>query len=1136
MRTLRILPLLFLPLLAVVPERPIRLPQDPCISPDGRIALFAWHGDIWSVPTEGGDARRLTSHPADDAQPRVSPDGKSMAFVSRRTGTEQVFVAPLEGGTPRQVTFDGQEKTLVGFMPTGDAVLVVEDLDLSPHRSENRRLMKVSLQNRQAPERLFEASLEGAALSPDGTKVLFTRGRTDWWRKGFQTPAAFQIWLADLSTRPAAITRLSADRPRFKNIQERWPLWAADGKGYYFVSEADSIKEVYFRRLDGSGLRRITRMGRDGSDDGVVFPSLSADGRKLLFRRRFDLWLADTAEGRLRPLPLRATGDEVASVLEPRSDKLASTVAFTRDGKQMAFVAGDDLWVMDTVLKEPVRLTHTAAREENLAFSTDGRRLYYTSEAAGEVDLFAVDCPREDGAWFLATGFNSEQLTRDKAVESAIKLDPTGRLVGYLKNHDLWVMNPDGTGSRRVLASWGGLDFDWSPDGKWVVAARQDASFNSDIWVLPVDGSRPPFNLSRHPDNDTVPRWSPDGTRIAFVGRRDGEESDVYVVTLAAAVAEETARDRALKKALEALQAPRPRREPATPPKPGIPAEPGPRPVRGGQKDVLIDFEGIHDRIQRIRLAGSERDLVWSPEGAQLGFTHVAGAVATPEEEQQRRTRPPTPAPVAAPVPARPVTPAAPSPAPEPAATAHPAGQAFFTVTFPDRLTPQQVFAPALSRPAWVEAGSLVGTVGNVPATLALSPAKLNNHGFTVHTVRDWREHRTAVFDQAWRRMRDGFYDGSHNNRDWDGVRAKYRNLAGQCLGRKEFEALIQLMLGELNASHLGFSNAAEFLPVPAAGTVPAPKPFHLGLRFDRSATGEGLKVASVIPGGPCSLQRSRVKSGESLLAIDGIKVSRNSDLSALLAMPEGREVQLVVADTGGTARKVTVRPVPSVAEHLYKEWVVANRAVVERSSAGRLGYLHIRGMNMPSFRQFEEDLYHAGFGKDGLIIDVRFNGGGSTADHVLTALTQPVHAVTVPRGGEPGYPHDRMVYATWTKPIVLLCNEYSFSNAEIVSHAVKTIGRGRLVGMRTAGGVISTGATTLQDGSTLRMPGRGWYLRDSGADMELNGAEPHVALWNRPDGPDDQLAAAVKTLAEDVAKEFARPRPKPVTAASLRK
>jgi tricorn protease len=191
--------------------------------------------------------------------------------------------------------------------------------------------------------------------------------------------------------------------------------------------------------------------------------------------------------------------------------------------------------------------------------------------------------------------------------------------------------------------------------------------------------------------------------------------------------------------------------------------------------------------------------------------------------------------------------------------------------------------------------------------------------------------------------------------------------------------------------------------------------------------------------------------------------------------------------------------------------------------------------MNMSSFRQMEQDLYDAGFGKEGLIIDVRFNGGGSTTDHVMTALTQPVHAITKSRGSGEGYPQDRKVYASWTKPIVLMCNEHSFSNAEILSHAVKQVGRGRLVGMRTAGGVISTGSVRLIDGSSVRMPMRGWYLASTGEDMELNGCTPDIALWNRPGGPDDQLAAAVGALADDVAKQRAKGDVEIVPAAAKR-
>ena len=256
-------------------------------------------------------------------------------------------------------------------------------------------------------------------------------------------------------------------------------------------------------------------------------------------------------------------------------------------------------------------------------------------------------------------------------------------------------------------------------------------------------------------------------------------------------------------------------------------------------------------------------------------------------------------------------------------------------------------------------------------------------------------------------------------------------------------------------------------------------------------------------------------------------------DLTKVLNGPTDRDVKLTIRNADGKEREVVLRPATfqAVRPLLYEKWTKDNRKMVNTLSKGTLGYLHIQGMSLPSFYKFEEELYSAGAGKAGLIIDVRENGGGSTADHLLTALTQPAHAITVPRGGGQGYPQDRRVYATWTKPIVVLCNQNSFSNAEIFSHAIKTLKRGKLVGVPTAGGVVSTGAATIMDIGTLRLPTRGWFIIDTGEDMELNGAVPQHILWPEPAdfarGVDAQLQKAVEVLSADVKEEAARPKPK---------
>lgn len=290
--------------------------------------------------------------------------------------------------------------------------------------------------------------------------------------------------------------------------------------------------------------------------------------------------------------------------------------------------------------------------------------------------------------------------------------------------------------------------------------------------------------------------------------------------------------------------------------------------------------------------------------------------------------------------------------------------------------------------------------------------------------------------------------------------------------------------------------------------------------------------MRDVIAGGPTDRNGSKVVTGEIVIAIDNKPVDPDLDLTQVLNGPLQRNIRLKVRGTNGQEREISVRPITYAAavELLYDKWIADNRAHVMQASQGKLGYLHIRGMNEASFLRFEEELYSAGVGKSGLIIDVRENGGGSTADHLLTALTQPVHAITVPRGGQPGYPQDRKVYATWNKPIIVLCNQNSFSNAEIFSHAIKTLGRGKLVGVPTAGGVISTGQKTIMGIGSLRLPTRGWYQLQTGQDMELNGAVPDHIVWPEPtqlpQGKDLQLDKAIEVLTADVAAWEQKPKP----------
>jgi tricorn protease len=505
----------------------------------------------------------------------------------------------------------------------------------------------------------------------------------------------------------------------------------------------------------------------------------------------------------------------------------------------------------------------------------------------------------------------------------------------------------------------------------------------------------------------------------------------------------------------------------------------------------VIDFEGIHERLQQISIRESiESDLFWSFDGKKLGFAATI--------DGKRGT---------------------------------------FTVEFPEVGTPKLQTSSTGSQARWIKQGNaILWLSGSVPASVSAAGA-ITSFGFSAHQAVDRRERYRAGFDESWRTMRDRWYDPKLGNRDWNAVRAKYRDVAAAAPNDEAFDDVVSLMLGELNGSHLGFLPASK----PRADTGWSEVTAHLGVRFDPIFAGPGLRIRDVMPDGPAEREQSRLSAGDVIEQIDGTDVGPKVDLTTILNGRLDRDLRLTVRNDKGVQRIVTLRPFSYAlaAPKLYEAWMRHNRELVTKLSDGKLGYLHIQGMNIPSLLRFEQALYDVGYGKDGLIIDVRDNGGGSTTDLLLTCLTQPVHAITVARGGGPGYPQDRKHFATWNKPIVVLCNQNSFSNAEIFSHAIKTLKRGKLVGVPTAGGVVSTGAVSIMDLGALRLPFRGWFVLQTGKDMELNGAVPHSVLWPEPGempaGTDRQIERAVGQLRKDVAKAQKTPPPQLIYATDPR-
>jgi len=1074
----------------------VQLVTAPDLSPNGKSLLFVHRGDIWRVATAGGEAQRITSHSAADSEPNYSPDGKRVAFVSDRTGSRQVYVLNDGNSEPQQLTWHSEGFSLQDWYPDGKQLLVLGDRDHFWRSS--KRFLKIASAERSAEQLLFNGYGSEGQVSPDGSQLLFVREGERWWRKGYHGARSAQIWLYDV-IQDSFTEILNLPTGCFS------PLWKPDGSGFYYCGSQQAengARNLWEYTLKTQKSDQLTYF----DDDLVTSPTVSADGRTIVFQHLFDLYRLGIGRT-TRPEVIRITvaQEDRANDLHRRTLKTATDAAFTKDGLEVAFISGGDLWVMETELREPVQITATSHFESDPVFINDGSAIACVSWKNGEPDICRIERADSSKYWWQNDEFTTTRITNDDSLESDLRLSPDRKRLAYIRGRgELWLRNLDSGDAKMLVESFSAPDYDFSPDGKWIVYAQTDNNFNTDIWIMPTDQSSDPVNISRHPDDESGPRWSSDGTLIAFTGRRTDEEVDVYYVWLTDADDDTGSRDRKVKKTLEAFENSRKKTsEPSK--KPSAEVKANDRPAaeddaasgnegeadaddkqtqkKADEKkmpDVKIDFTEIHRRLKRIPIANSnERIRGWTPDGKKLIFSAtVNGDAGT------------------------------------------------FSVEFPDKLTPKKVTSDTGRIKGWLQKPDrMLWLTSDVPGVQPLTGTGTKYTFSAPQELSRSARHR-AGFETGWRIMRDWWYDSNYGNHNWDRVRRKYADAAAAAGNTSTLATVVQLMLGELNGSHLGFYPRAGLEPRIGGGDEWRPSTVHLGVRFDRRFKGPGLKVSDIIPEGPATDESSLINQGEIILSVDGTAVDPAMDLTAVLNGHVNRDVRLKVRAAGRKAaeREVVLRPTTyrRVRALLYQQWQDHNRTLVTKKNDS-IGYLHIQGMNWPSFLDFERELYDIGYGKDGLIIDVRDNGGGSTTDHLLTALTQPQHAITVPRGGGQGYPQSRMVYATWHKPIVVMCNQNSYSNAEIFSHAIRNLGRGKLIGTPTAGGVISTGARSVMDIGTIRLPFRGWFVQSTGQDMELNGAVPHIIIWPRPaeipGGKDRQLNKAVQVLQQEIKK-----------------
>ena len=1074
--------------------RPGRTPQaafaEPSIAPDGSEIAFVSGGDIWTVPAAGGEARLLISNPANDTHPVYSPDKKQLAFVSTRTGGGDVYVLTFASGDVRRMTFDDGLDQLDGWSRDGKWLYFFSSAhDLSGGMNDVYRVaadggtpMTVS-GDRYANE-FFSAA------SPDGkTLAMSARGSASgqWWRHGHSHLDEAEIWLRDLTVpdSPSAYRGLTSG-----GAKDLWPMWSGDGASLFFVSDRDGAENLWQMPAQApSTPRKVTRF----TDGRVLWPSASARGDTIVFERDFRIWKADTASGKASEIPITRMGAPSGPATEHlRLTAQFQDLALSPDGKKVAFAARGEIFAASAKDGgDAARVTMTAAPESEVAWSPDSRKIVYSSErgtaaldSAGPARLYSYDF----------TSAKETQLTASGDGDYVPRFSPDGKSIAFVRGGtELHVTGADGKGD-RMLAK--GLIADplqvghpiaWSPDGRWIAFFTAGTRGFTNVAVVPAAGGevRPVSFLAN--GNANAVAWAPDGTYLLFDTGQRTEVSQLARVDLTLRTPK--FREDQFRDLFNEEQGPRRPTspttvpdevapKPATPPltdraNPAKPEDAGARKTEKPEKPVEIAFDNIRQRLSIVPSGLDVGEAFISPDGKTAVLIAGAAGQQNLYSWSLDETAPDRPV-------ARQLT-----------ATAGAKADVSFT---PDS---KEVF--------YLDAGRI--------QAVALDKREPRAVNVTAELDVDFAREKTIVFDQAWRLLRDNFFDPGFNGVDWNEARARVEPFIAGSRTPDEMRRIASLMIGELNASHLGI-NAP---PAGAGGGGVG----HLGLDFDRAeydASGR-LKIAGIVALGPAALAPA-IQPGDYLLAVDGEPVGARVNLDALLDNKTSRRTVLRVAKSasGEAAKDVAVRPVSAATERglRYRQWVAERREYVARASKNRLGYVHMPDMSAGSLAQLYVDLDADNIARDGVVIDVRNNNGGFVNPYALDVLARQ-HYLNMTQRGVPTTPaRSALGQRSLEKPTVLVTNQHSLSDAEDFTEGYRALKLGKVVGEPTAGWIIFTWNTRLMDGTVLRLP-RSRITDRHGAPMEMHPRPVDVEV-KRPIGEsygprDAQLDRAVEVL-----------------------
>lgn len=1052
----------------------------PAISPDGQTILFEYKGDIWSVPSSGGTATPLTLSESYEFAPVWSHDGRSIAFASDRYGNFDVFVMPASGGEAKRLTYHSTREVPSSFTADDTAVLfnaarqdVVTNVQFPTGGMSE--LYSVPVAGGRVSQVISTPALD-ATLNSTGDKIIYHdyKGYESDWRKHHTSAVTRDIWVYDLKSKQ--YTQLST----FKG-EDRNPVFDSNNNDFYYLSEQGGSFNVYKSSLsDPARSTALTHF----SKNPVRFLTRAKNGM-LAFSYDGDLYtMKQGSEPAKVNVRVGADGRDSIEKIVPVNGGFTEA-KLSPNGKEFAFIFRGEVFVSSIDGKMVKRVTNTPWQERTVSFSPDGRTLVYAAEKDSNWNIYTSAITRKTEPYFcVSTVLKEEAVLATPAEEFQPAFSPDGKSIAYLENRNtLKVFDIAAKRSHMVLAAEnnysyadGDQYYSWSPDSNWLLVqfGPKERIFTPEVGLVAADGSGELHNLTQSGYDDFVPKWVMDGKAMIWGSDREGAlaqgggatSGDVYAMYFTKAAYDRSKLSKeefALVKEQEDKDK-KEAEEKAKASGPNANASPTPTPKPDEKKAIAIDWNGLTDRKSRLTInTSAASDWILSKDGEKLYYltSFEKGNDLWMTDTRTKETK-------------------------------------LFNKLGANNtsmeLSPDGkfIFVVADGKAVKVDAES----------------GKAEPIGVNTEMVLNYSAEKAYIFDHTWRQFKEKLIFPDLNKVDWDSYYTTYKRFLPYINNNYDFAEMLSEMLGEMNVSHTGCYYRAVF---PNSDSTAS-----LGVFYDYDYTGNGVKVAEVIEGGPVDLAASSIKPGNIIEQIDGVPIDASMDFYKLLNRKAGKYTLLSVFDPAANKRwEETVKPINGgeEGELLYKRWVRQRRAEVDKLSGGKIGYVHVRAMNDASMRTVFDEALGLNIGKAAIIVDTRFNGGGGIHEQLSDFLSGKKYFDVIPHGQYVGSePFDK-----WVKPSIVLMGESNYSDAHLFPLAYKLKNLGLLVGMPVPGtGTFVWWENQIDPSLRFGIPMGCWQTPD-GKCAENVQTEPDIRVANEPaimsGGRDQQIEAAVTEL-----------------------